>query len=94
MSNGSEKNLIRSVGRGMLCVMEMEQSVSAVLQHRCLILPTIHYMPSAFQVLPGIMRIIKDFLHLDALTVTGKTVGDNLDDLENEGIKMKCFDDP
>jgi len=35
---------------------------------------------------PGIMRVIKDCLHLDALTVTGKTVGDNLDDLEKDGF--------
>jgi len=35
---------------------------------------------------PGIMRVIKDFLHLDALTVTGKTVGENLDELENNGF--------
>ncbi len=35
---------------------------------------------------PGIMREIKDFLHLDALTVTGKTVGKNLDDLEKDGF--------
>jgi dihydroxy-acid dehydratase len=35
---------------------------------------------------PGIMREIKDFLHLDALTVTGKTVGENLDDLEKDGF--------
>ena len=32
------------------------------------------------------MRVIKDFLHLDALTVTSKTVGDNLDDLEKYGF--------
>ena len=35
---------------------------------------------------PGIMRVIKDFLHLDALTITGKTVGENLDDLEKDGF--------
>lgn len=34
---------------------------------------------------PAIMREIKDYLHLDALTVTGETVGENLDRLEREG---------
>ena len=34
---------------------------------------------------PAIMREISDFLHLDALTVTGKTVGENLADLEKAG---------
>jgi len=34
---------------------------------------------------PAIMREISGFLHLDALTVTGKTVGENLEDLEKSG---------
>lgn len=35
---------------------------------------------------PAIMREISSFLHLDALTVTGKTVGENLDQLEKDGF--------
>ena len=35
---------------------------------------------------PAIMRELKPYLHLDALTVTGKTVGENLDELENNGF--------
>lgn len=35
---------------------------------------------------PGIMKEIKEHLHLDEMTVTGKTVGENLDDLENIGF--------
>lgn len=35
---------------------------------------------------PGLMRELKDYLHLDALTVTGKTVGENLEELENDGF--------
>jgi len=31
---------------------------------------------------PAIMRVLKDHLHLDALTVTGRTLGDNLAELE------------
>jgi len=34
---------------------------------------------------PAVMKALKEFLHLDAMTVTGKTVGENLEDLENEG---------
>lgn len=34
---------------------------------------------------PMIMKLLKDYLHLDVLTVTGKTLGENLADLENEG---------
>ena len=35
---------------------------------------------------PGIMRQLKSFLHLDVMTVTGKTLGENLEDLENQGF--------
>ena len=31
---------------------------------------------------PGVMRQLRDYLYLDELTVTGKTVGENLEDLE------------
>lgn len=34
---------------------------------------------------PALMRQLRDYLHLDALTVTGKTVGDNLDALFKDG---------
>ncbi len=34
---------------------------------------------------PALMREISDYLHMDALTVTGKTVGENLDELEKSG---------
>jgi dihydroxy-acid dehydratase len=35
---------------------------------------------------PAVMRILKDYLHLDALTITGKPLGDNLMDLEEGGF--------
>jgi len=35
---------------------------------------------------PAIMRELKDYLHLDAMTVTGGTLGQNLDRLESEGL--------
>ncbi|KHD35519.1 dihydroxy-acid dehydratase [Clostridium acetobutylicum] len=34
---------------------------------------------------PAIMEEIKEFLHLDVMTVTGKTLGENLEDLKNSG---------
>ncbi len=34
---------------------------------------------------PAVMRELKSVLHLDVLTVTGKTLGENLEDLEKEG---------
>ena len=34
---------------------------------------------------PAVMREISDYLHLDCMTVTGKTIGENLDILEKSG---------
>ena len=39
---------------------------------------------------PRIMEEIRDHLHLDVLTVTGKTLGENLDELKANGFYDKC----
>lgn len=39
---------------------------------------------------PRIMEEIKSMLHLDVMTVTGKTLGENLDDLKKSGFYEKC----
>ncbi|MCI8857811.1 MAG: dihydroxy-acid dehydratase [Clostridiaceae bacterium] len=39
---------------------------------------------------PAIMEEIKDVLHLDAMTVTGKTLGANLDELRENGFYERC----
>jgi len=39
---------------------------------------------------PAIMEEIKDFLHLDVLTVTGKPLGENLEDLRRNGFYEDC----
>lgn len=39
---------------------------------------------------PAIMEEIKDVLHLDAMTVTGKTLGDNLAELKANGFYDRC----
>lgn len=39
---------------------------------------------------PAIMREIKEHLHLDVMTVTGKTLGENIEQLENNGYFEKC----
>ena len=39
---------------------------------------------------PRIMEEIKSVLHLDAMTVTGKTLGENLDMLKQNGFYDKC----
>lgn len=39
---------------------------------------------------PAIMEEIKSMLHLDVLTVTGKTLGENLEELKGNGFYEKC----
>lgn len=39
---------------------------------------------------PRIMEEIKSMLHLDVLTVTGKTLGESLEDLKKNGFYEKC----
>ena len=39
---------------------------------------------------PAVMEEIRDSLHLDAMTVTGKTVGENLDELRKSGYYERC----
>lgn len=39
---------------------------------------------------PAIMEEIKEHLHLDVMTVTGKTLGENLDELKENGFYEKC----
>ena len=39
---------------------------------------------------PAIMEEIKQHLHIDVMTVTGKTLGENLDELKNNGFYEKC----
>lgn len=41
---------------------------------------------------PRIMEEIKSMLHLDVMTVTGKTLGENLDTLKKNGYYEKCND--
>ncbi len=39
---------------------------------------------------PAIMEEIKNHLHLDAMTITGKTLGENLDDLKQSDFYERC----
>jgi dihydroxy-acid dehydratase len=39
---------------------------------------------------PAVMEEIREFLHLDQLTVTGKTVGENLEELKSSGYYENC----
>lgn len=39
---------------------------------------------------PAILEEIKEHIHLDAKTITGKTIGENLKDLKENGYYQKC----
>lgn len=39
---------------------------------------------------PAIMEEIREHLHLDVMTVTGKTLGENLDELKSNGFYERC----
>ncbi|GMQ55878.1 dihydroxy-acid dehydratase [Vallitalea sediminicola] len=39
---------------------------------------------------PAVMEQIKEYLHLDVMTVTGKTLGENLEELKQNGYYEKC----
>ena len=39
---------------------------------------------------PAIMEELRSVLHLNAMTITGKTIGENLDELKNNGFYDKC----
>lgn len=39
---------------------------------------------------PAIMEEIRDVLHLDVMTVTGKTLGENLEELKQNGFYERC----
>ena len=39
---------------------------------------------------PAIMEEIRDLLHLDVMTVTGKTLGENLEELKQNGFYERC----
>ncbi|MCI8986450.1 MAG: dihydroxy-acid dehydratase [Lachnospiraceae bacterium] len=39
---------------------------------------------------PAIMEEIREYLHLDVMTVTGKTLGENLDELKRNGFYERC----
>ncbi|WP_319371093.1 dihydroxy-acid dehydratase [uncultured Ilyobacter sp.] len=39
---------------------------------------------------PAIMEEIKDYLHLDVMTITGKTLGENLEDIKKSDFYDRC----
>ncbi|EHI99718.1 Dihydroxy-acid dehydratase [Clostridium sp. DL-VIII] len=68
---------------------ELFDEINHKIPHIGNIYPSGQYPTEAFWFAGGIPRVqlmLKDYLNLDVLTVTGKTLGENLEDMENDGF--------
>lgn len=68
---------------------ELFDEVNRKIPHVGNIYPSGKYPTEAFYFaggIPMVQLMLKDHLRLDVMTVTGKTLGENLDDLQNEGF--------
>jgi dihydroxy-acid dehydratase len=68
---------------------ELFDEINHRIPHIGNIFPSGKYLTECFWFAGGIPRvqlILKDYLHLDVLTVTGKTLGENLEDLEKDNF--------
>ena len=73
---------------GVALDMNLFDEVNHRIPHLCNIFPSGKHLTEAFWFaggVPYVQYLLKDYLHLDALTVTGKTLGENLDELEKSG---------
>lgn len=70
---------------GIILKPELFDRLNSVTPHLAEVYPSGQYLTEAFYFAGGIPRVqllLKDRLHLDVMTVTGKTLGENLDELE------------
>lgn len=68
--------------------MTLFDQVNHRIPHLCNIFPSGQHLTESFWFaggVPYVQYLLKDYLHLDALTVTGKTLGENLEELERNG---------
>ncbi len=74
---------------GMRLEPELFDSINHRIPHLGNINPSGQHLTESFWFaggVPYVELLLKDYLHLDALTVTGKTLGENLEDLEKNGF--------
>lgn len=74
---------------GMKLEPELFDSINHRIPHLGNINPSGQHLTESFWFAGGVSYVellLKDYLHLDALTVTGKTLGENLEDLEKNGF--------
>lgn len=74
---------------GIELLPEMFDEINHKVPHIGNITPSGRHLTEAFWFAGGVPRVeleLKDMLNLDVMTVTGKTLGENLDDLERDGF--------
>jgi len=78
---------------GIEITAEIFDQVHKKIPHLCNIRPSGFYPAEYYWYAggtPAVMEEIKKYLHLDVLTVTGKTLGENLLDLKESGYYEEC----
>lgn len=79
---------------GLELLPEMFDEINRIIPYICNVRPSGFYPVEYYWYAggtPAVMEAIKDHLHLDVLTVTGKTLGENLSDLKKNGYYENCF---
>ncbi len=74
---------------GLLVAPEKFDEINHRIPHIGNITPSGQHLTEAFWFaggIPMVERELKDLLHLDVMTVTGRTLGENLEDLEKDGF--------
>lgn len=68
---------------------ELFDEINHRVPHLCNVAPSGKHLTESFWFaggIPYVQLLLKDYLHLDVMTVTGKTLGENLKDLEESGF--------
>lgn len=74
---------------GIILEPELFDKINSKVPHIGNINPSGEHLTEAFWFaggIPRVQKVLKEYLHLDVMTVTGKTLGENLEDLEVEGF--------
>lgn len=74
---------------GIILTPDMFDEINHMIPHIGNIFPSGEHLTEAFWFaggIPMVQLMLKEYLHLDVMTVTGKTLGENLEDLERDSF--------
>ncbi len=74
---------------GIILTPDMFDEINHMIPHLGNIFPSGEHLTEAFWFaggIPMVQLMLKEYLHLDVMTVTGKTLGENLEDLERDNF--------